>query len=414
MTSLQTAQSNVCSNNNTSEDEISCAQRKLDFILSQTQRLSKTGNWDFDLKTQATQWSDEMFNIHGLSREFNTNDYYAVLELYEESSRQLFLAAGAKLFREKAPFDITARIRTPLGHVKWVRVLGFPKIENDAVTGITGITSDITAQKTMEHLLRASEVKFQKTFRNSSDLMALMREDDMVIVDVNDSVLPMLGYTREELIGNVTPGFRFYKDPSDREKFLKTYFHKGVAEMECRWMKKSGESLRVSLKGTRIEINSQLFFLIVIKDLEPRTDIQHPVNMQPSAKLNRLLRQLEMTNDDPLSKLALPSADGFIFIRPKEIIFCEADGNYTQVHLVGGRKQVITKTLKDFEKLLPCEFFFRTHNSYIINLSYIKKYNKGEGTLTMENGATLDVAKRKKVSFLDRIGIAKNQLTFEQ
>jgi PAS domain S-box-containing protein len=352
-----------------------------------------------------------MYNIHGLSREFNTNDYHAVLALYEERSRQLFLDAGTKLFHNKESFDITARILTPLGHVKWVRVLGFPKIENDQVIGITGITSDITAHKKTEYLLRASEVKFQMTFHSSSDLLALMREEDMVILDVNDSVFPILGYTREELIGNVSPGYRFYFDPSDRERFMTSYFHKGTAEIECYWRKKNGEPVRVFLKGTRVEMHDQYYFLIVIKELDVASILPAPVEahtqIQPTAKLNRLLRQLEVINDDPSSKLALPSAEGFIFVRPKEIMYCEADGNYTKVHLTNNRKQVVTRTLKDFEQMLPPEFFFRTHHSYIINLSFIKKFNKGDNTLVLENGVTLDVAKRKKESFLTRIGIMR-------
>lgn len=390
------------------ENEDDPARR--DFILSETQKLSKTGSWEFDVKSQATQWSEEMYNIHGLSREFNTNDYHAVLALYEERSRQIFLDAGAKLFAKKESFDITARILTPLGHMKWVRVLGFPKLKANRVVGITGITADITAQKKTEYSLRATEVKFQMAFHSSSDLFALMREEDLVILDVNDSVFPMLGYTREELIGNVSPGYRFYFDPKDRERFMSNYFYKGSAEIECYWRKKNGEPVRVYLKGARVEMNDQFYFLIVIKELDVKSHL--PSNealshVQSTAKLNRLIRQLEVINDDPSSKLALPSAEGFIFVRPKEIIYCEADGNYTKVHLTENRKQVVTRTLKDFEQMLPAELFFRTHHSYIINLSFIKKFNKGDNTLVLENGVTLDVSKRKKESFLTRIGIAR-------
>jgi PAS domain S-box-containing protein len=376
-----------------------------DFILRKTQKLSKTGNWEFDAKTRTTRWSDEMFNIHGLHREFNTNDYHAVLSLYEESSRELFLDAGKKLFEEKKPFDITARIITPLGHVKWVHVLGFPIVDGDNAVGIAGITADITTRKESELLLRASEAKFQKTFSSSPDLMAVMRENDMLILDVNDRVFPMLGYTRDELIGRISPGLQFYDDPSDREKFLNAYFSRGAAEIECVWLKKTGEPLRVMLKGTRIEINCERYFLIVIKDVSMLHPITVHQSVQSTVKLNRLLKQLEISNDDPASKLVLPTAEGFIFVRPREIIYCEAHSNYTQVHLTDNRKHMISKTLKDFEYLLPKEFFFRTHNSYIVNLTYIKKYNKGESILTMENGATLDVSKRKKESFLNRIGI---------
>ncbi len=381
-----------------------------EFILQHTQKLTKTGNWNFDVRTEVTQWSDEMFNIHGVHREFNTSDYHAVLELYEESSRQIFLDAGKKLFEDKTPFDITARILTPLGHTKWVRVLGFPKIENGEVIGIAGITTDITAMRKSESLLKASEARFTRTFRASSDMMAVMREEDQIILDVNDRVTSMLGYSRDELIGRVSPGKRFYKDPSDREKFMASYFDKGSAEMECPWLKKTGETIPVLLKGSRIEINDQFYFLFAITDLSVSKMNQpdRSGSLPHHLGLNRLLKQLEISNDDPASKLALPTADGLIFIRPKEILFCEADSNYTRIHLINDRKYVISKTLKNIERLLPREIFFRIHNSHIINLSYVKKYNKGIGTVLMDNGSTLDVAKRKKDDFLSRLGIGKS------
>ena len=67
-------------------------------------------------------------------------------------------------------------------------------------------------------------------------------------------------------------------------------------------------------------------------------------------------------------------------------------------------KIISTKNMKHFEDILTEYQFLRIHNSYLINLKEIKKYNKGDGgTVVMSNDAELDVSKRKKLAFLAAI-----------
>ena len=83
----------------------------------------------------------------------------------------------------------------------------------------------------------------------------------------------------------------------------------------------------------------------------------------------------------------------------------EASSNYTDIFLSGNKKHTISRTLKDFEDILPEETFIRIHNSYIINKNFADKYIRGEGgQVVLSNGAVLDVAKRKKTDFLKAIG----------
>jgi two-component system LytT family response regulator len=62
---------------------------------------------------------------------------------------------------------------------------------------------------------------------------------------------------------------------------------------------------------------------------------------------------------------------------------------------------MISKTLKESEDVLPAEDFFRIHNSYLINLKYVKKYIRGEGgEVVMNNGEQIPVSRTKKQEFL--------------
>lgn len=122
-------------------------------------------------------------------------------------------------------------------------------------------------------------------------------------------------------------------------------------------------------------------------------------------KQAELLRQNILNPKKLLNKLAIPTLEGLLFFDINEIIQLEANSNYTIIHFSGKQKITASKTLKDFEELLPPDIFFRTHHSHLINLNYIKKYIKGDGgQIEMQNGNFVDVSRRKKEEFLKAIG----------
>lgn len=107
------------------------------------------------------------------------------------------------------------------------------------------------------------------------------------------------------------------------------------------------------------------------------------------------------------SKIALPLAEGLIFVNPKEIISCESDSNYTTVKMLSGEKLLITKTLKHIEALLMGHNFFRVHHSHIINLDHIQKYVRGAGGyVVMSDRSTVTVSRERKPHFIAQFGLA--------
>lgn len=97
------------------------------------------------------------------------------------------------------------------------------------------------------------------------------------------------------------------------------------------------------------------------------------------------------------NKIAVPVFEGFEFIETNDILYCQSQNNYTLLFTVNNRKLVLSKTLKEFEKLLEKYFFIRVHKSYLINPNYMKKYYRNDGGyLIMHDGKTIPVSKNKK------------------
>jgi two-component system LytT family response regulator len=94
-------------------------------------------------------------------------------------------------------------------------------------------------------------------------------------------------------------------------------------------------------------------------------------------------------------KLVLPLMD---------VLFCEAQDNFTCFYFTNGKKALICRNLKFYEKALNNFGFCRVHRSHIINLEYVKRYVKGKGgTVVLENGKEIMVSNNKKVELMRRI-----------
>ena len=124
--------------------------------------------------------------------------------------------------------------------------------------------------------------------------------------------------------------------------------------------------------------------------------------------MNEQLRQLErilkMNGNGNGGKIGVGMADKIVFVNVPEILYCEAQGNYTNVIMQDGKKIVASKTLGDFDNQFAGKNFFRIHHAYLINMNKVKEFQRHEGGyVVMENNIKLEVSQRKRKDFLDAI-----------
>ena len=149
-------------------------------------------------------------------------------------------------------------------------------------------------------------------------------------------------------------------------------------------------------------------YLLKPIDIEELKATVEKLVQQPQNNTARKLAAFEqnLQQKSSVKKIAIPTMDGLLFYNISDIIDLEASSNYTTIHFNGYPSLIASRTMKDFEELLPPDIFFRTHHSHIINLQYIRRYIKGDGgQIEMENGRFVDVSRRKKDEFLKAIGL---------
>lgn len=114
---------------------------------------------------------------------------------------------------------------------------------------------------------------------------------------------------------------------------------------------------------------------------------------------------INTSEDFVFGKMALPTANGHVFIEPNEIIYLEADEEYTRIKTINAT-YLISKHLKYFEARLSSTRFFRIHKSFLLNLEHIRSVVKNEGGhVIMSDEKLVPVGRSRKKEFSILMGI---------
>jgi len=97
--------------------------------------------------------------------------------------------------------------------------------------------------------------------------------------------------------------------------------------------------------------------------------------------LHHLIEALKETST---RKVKLNTRAGYVLINPQEVIFCQADGNYTHIQLVNGSHETTTQNLGTIEGLLNGNSFFRASRSYLLNLRYLTRVDRKSCSCILE------------------------------
>ncbi|MEH1007423.1 MULTISPECIES: LytTR family DNA-binding domain-containing protein [unclassified Winogradskyella] len=128
---------------------------------------------------------------------------------------------------------------------------------------------------------------------------------------------------------------------------------------------------------------------------------KHSERTVNSQKLERMLSNFNSQFDK--KKITINTDGKLLFLDVDDIIYIESDGNYSTLFLQNRKKIVLTKKLKEVDAILPEHYFFRIHNSYIINLNKIKAFIKNEGYVIMDSEHKIPVARQRKSDFLEKL-----------
>ncbi len=139
---------------------------------------------------------------------------------------------------------------------------------------------------------------------------------------------------------------------------------------------------------------------IDIDDLRKATE--KAMRYSPSMDDDSSTANNQITPEDEMEKISIPTRSGYIFIENKDIVYFKANENYTEIILSSGKKLISSKTIKRYEEKMNDKIFYRTHKSFIINKhNHMVEVSRNGGNLViMSNGHEIPIARRRVTDFL--------------
>ena len=180
------------------ESTLSELLSKKEKFLNETQRVSRNGTWEIDLKTNQVLWSDVMREIHEIDSDFELNFETAFNFYKDEESREKLLSVVREAIANGSVFDIESQIVTHKSNTKWIRSTGKADLADGACFRLYGTAQDITHKKKTERALMDAHDKYHSLIQSIDGIVWKADAQSFEFNFVSDKVKDILGYTPEE------------------------------------------------------------------------------------------------------------------------------------------------------------------------------------------------------------------------
>lgn len=116
-------------------------------------------------------------------------------------------------------------------------------------------------------------------------------------------------------------------------------------------------------------------------------------------EVKKIINSISIQNQP--KRLALSLVGKTKYVNMVDILYCKSDGNYTEIFLKNNEKEMLSKNLKEFEASTSSDFF-RVHNSYLVNINYIREFVKSDGGyIVLRDGTHIPVSRSRKSELLE-------------
>ncbi len=160
---------------------------------------------------------------------------------------------------------------------------------------------------------------------------------------------------------------------------------------------------RYAIKAFKYSAVDYLLKPICIDDLEDAVlKVQKKLNDAVDNALQVATLLSNMKKENTNKKIIVNCGNRIHFITIDDILYCTADGVYTEITLKNDFTLLASKPLKHFEMTFDgTPAFFRVSRSHIININYVTSFLKDKEKAILRNDTEIEVSRRKKKSFLE-------------
>jgi PAS domain S-box-containing protein len=195
---------------------------KSESFLAESQHIASIGSWEWDIRTNELNWSDETYRLAGREPKSFEPKFEDFQNILHEDDREAVFKLVEETLAGRAEYRIDHRIVLPGGEVQYVFSQG--EVERDAdgrPVRMVGTMLDITERRKAEKKLKESEARYRAVVDDQTDFISRYHPDGTINF-VNTSLCQHAGKEPEELIGRNFLDILSDEDRAEVEQALKT------------------------------------------------------------------------------------------------------------------------------------------------------------------------------------------------
>ncbi len=278
--------------------------RKLQALLAETQKLSKIGGWEIDPATGRIQWTEEVYEIHGIRPGVPLSNEES-FGFFTPEDRPVIAAAFRLLLETGEPYDLELRFNKASGESLHIRTNGRAEWENGKIVRVFGNIMDITERVRTEEALRESEELFRNLFMRHEAVKLILDPETGDILDANNAAEEFYGWPRKQLLKMKIFDINTLTEAEIR-KALQTVKNQKRTRFQFRHRRADGSVRDVEIFSSRIDVKGKPLLHSIITDISERKaaearilqineELEQKVR-ERTAELTKIIAQLEETN----------------------------------------------------------------------------------------------------------------------
>jgi len=308
--------------------ELALREREED--LKESQRIAHVGSWRLDLASNEVKWSDELYKMYGFDPSLPPPPYTEHQKLFAPESWERLSTALQRTSETGIPYELELETLREDGSHGWMWVHGETILDASGVTvGLRGAAQDITDRKRVE----AENKAILQATRDGFWLCDIKGN----IIDVNDALCKMLGYSRTELLAMHISDIDYHDQPSDVSRRIEEIILTGYSRFESKHRCKNGTVMDVDISNSYLKERS--CFCVFVRDITERKQAE-----EEHRRNEGHLRTLVQTIPD------------FIWLKDPEGDYLSCNPKFERF-FGASEKDIVGKTDYDFVEREQADFF---------------------------------------------------------
>ncbi len=247
--------------------------------IREAQHIAKVGSWDLDLISGKLIWSDEIYNLFEIDKSAFGASYEAFLDAIHPDDRDAVNLAYTESLMNRAPYEITHRLRMSDGRIKWVHehctsdfdAAGKPLRSR-------GTVQDFTALRMAEYAAQESTLRTQAILDNVLDGIMTINEHG-IIESFNKASENIFGYPAAQIIGSgiktLMPELYHSEQDGYLHNYVKTHHKKFICIGEqVVGRRKDGSTFPIDLAVSEMQLGDKRVFTGIVRDITERVKVE--------------------------------------------------------------------------------------------------------------------------------------------